>query len=66
MSTSWVYTSIVMLLFAVLVIGVPLFPEFMATGVVGRLNLGMLLYLVLQVLGPLLAFIYLKQREADQ
>lgn len=65
MSGRWIYALSVLLLFIVLVLGVPLFPEFMATGVVGRLNFGMLLYLVLQVLGPLLAFIYLKQREAD-
>lgn len=63
MSTSWVYASIVMLLFAVLVIGVPLFPEFMATPLAGPLNLGMFSFLALQILGPLLAFIYLKQRQ---
>ena len=65
MSRRWTYALSVLLLFIVLVLGVPLFPEFMATRVVGWLNLGMLLYLVLQVLGPLLAFIYLKQREAE-
>lgn len=63
MSASWVYTSIVLLLFTVLVIGVPLFPELMATPLSGRLNLGMLSFLALQILGPLLAFIYLKQRQ---
>jgi len=64
-SNKWLYALIVLLLFFFLVLGVPLFPEFMATPVVGWLNLGMLLYLVLQLLGPLLAFIYLKQREGE-
>lgn len=63
MSVSWVYALIVLLLFAVLVIGVPLFPEFMATPLSGPLNLGMLVFLALQILGPLLAFLYLKQRQ---
>ena len=65
MSRRWTYALSVLLLFIVLVLGVPLFPEFMATRAVGWLNFGMLLFLALQILGPLLAFIYLKQREAD-
>jgi len=65
LSSQWIYALIILLLFGVLVLGVPLFPEFMATPVIGWMNLGMLLYLVLQVLAPLLAFVYLKQREAE-
>ena len=65
MSSQWIYALIVLLLFGVLVLGVPLFPDRMATPVVGPLNLGMLLYLALQILVPLLSFIYLKQREAE-
>lgn len=66
MPAKWLYALVVLLLFIVLVLGVPLFPEFMAVRIAGWMNLGMLLYLALQVLGPLLAFIYLKQREAGR
>jgi len=47
------------------VLGVPLFPEFLATGIAGPMNLGMLLFLILHVLTPILAFRYLKQRQGE-
>jgi len=49
----------------VLVFGVPLFPGFMAIGVAGPMNLGMLIFLILHVLTPLLAFRYLKQSQGE-
>lgn len=66
MSRKWLYALIILFLFIALVLGVPLFPEFMAARVAGWLNLGMLLYLLLQILGPLLALVYLKQRQAGR
>jgi uncharacterized membrane protein (DUF485 family) len=65
MQRQWFYTGIVLFLFFVLVLGVPLFPEFFATGIFGPMNLGMLLFLVLHLLTPLLAFRYLKQRQGE-
>jgi len=54
MQRQWLYTGIVLFLFFVLVLGVPLFPEFLATGIAGPMNLGMLLFLILHVLTPIL------------
>jgi uncharacterized membrane protein (DUF485 family) len=65
MQSQWLYTGIVLFLFFVLVLGVPLFPEFLATGIAGPMNLGMLLFLILHVLTPILAFRYLKQRQGE-
>ena len=46
--------------------GVPLFPEFMATDIVGPMNIGMLIFLLLHILTPLLAFRYLKQLQGEK
>ncbi|MDD9890459.1 MAG: hypothetical protein OXU66_01855 [Gammaproteobacteria bacterium] len=63
MQRQWFYTGIILFLFLVLVFGVPLFPELMAIGIAGPMNLGMLIFLLLHVLTPLLAFRYLKQTQ---
>ncbi|MDE0367163.1 MAG: DUF485 domain-containing protein [Gammaproteobacteria bacterium] len=65
MRQSWLYASIVLLLFALLVVGIPLFPETLAIPVTGGFNLGALIFLVLHLLAPALAFVYLKQRRLD-
>ena len=63
MQRQWFYTGIILFLFLVLIFGVPLFPELMAIGIAGPMNLGMLIFLLLHVLTPLLAFRYLKQTQ---
>ncbi|NKB35029.1 MAG: DUF485 domain-containing protein [Pseudomonadales bacterium] len=65
MQRQWLYTGIILLLFLVLVFGIPLFPEFMAIDVAGPMNLGMLIFLLLHVLTPVLAFRYLKQIQGE-
>ena len=65
MKARWLYVGIVMLLFLILVLGVPLFPGILATPIAGWFNLGMLIYLLLCVTAPLLAFVYLKQRSRE-
>ena len=65
MQRQWVYTGIILFLFLVLVFGVPLFPDFMAIDIFGPMNLGMLVFLVLHLLTPILAFRYLKQSQGD-
>ena len=60
---SWIYASIVLLLFALLVVGIPLFPDILAVPVQGGFNLGALIFLVLHLAAPGLAFLYLKQRR---
>jgi hypothetical protein len=65
MQRQWIYTGIILFLFLVLVFGVPLFPEFMAIGIAGPMNLGMLVFLLLHVLTPVLAFRYLKQSQGE-
>ena len=62
MQRQWLYTGIALFLFFVLVLGVPLFPEFLATGIAGPMNLGMLLFLILHVLTPILDW----SKEADE
>lgn len=63
MRQSWLYASIVLLLFAVLVVGIPLFPGILAMPVQGGFNLGALIFLILHLAAPALAFVYLKQRR---
>ena len=63
MRQSWLYASIVLLLFALLVVGIPLFPETLAIPVKGGFNLGALIFLILHLAAPGLAFVYLKQRR---
>ena len=63
MRQSWLYASIVLLLFALLVVGIPLFPGILAITVRGGFNLGALIFLVLHLVAPALAFVYLRQRR---
>jgi len=65
MLRQWLYTGIILVLFLVLVFGVPLFPEFMAIDIAGPMNFGMLIFLLLHMLTPTLAFIYLKQVHGE-
>jgi len=65
MQRQWLYTSIILILFLLLVFGIPLFPDLMATVVSGPMNLGMLIFLLLHVLTPVLAFRYLKQSQGE-
>ena len=63
MSSRLLYALIVLLLFAVLVVGIPVFPGLLATPLAGWFNLGTLIFLVLHLAAPALAFIYLRQRR---
>lgn len=63
MRQSWLYASIVLLLFALLVVGIPLFPDILAIPMRGVFNLGALIFLILHLVAPGLAFLYLKQRR---
>ena len=65
MSSPFVYASIVLLLYAALVVGIPEFPGLLATPLAGWFNLGTLIFLVLHIVAPALAFIYLRQRQTD-
>lgn len=65
MVRQWLYTGVIIFLFLVLVFGVPLFPDFMAMNIAGPMNLGMLVFLLLHMLTPILAFIYLKQVHGE-
>jgi len=65
MRRQWIYTAIILFLFLLLVFGVPLFPEFMATDIFGPMNIGMLIFLLLHILTPVLAFLYLKQTQGE-
>ena len=49
-----------------IVLAVPLSSDFMARPILGWLNRGMLLFLVLHVAGPALAFVYLLRRRAER
>ena len=66
MQRQWIYTGANLFLIFLLVFGVPLFPEFMATDIVGPMNIGMLIFLLLHILTPLLAFRYLKQLQGEK
>jgi len=65
MFNKWTYALGVLALFLVLVAGVPLAAEALASEVWGQLNVGMLIFLVMHVMTPLLAFAYLRQRRRD-
>lgn len=65
MQRQWIYTGIILFLFFVLVFGVPLYPEIMAIGILGPMNLGMFVFLLLHVLTPVLAFRYLQQSQGE-
>lgn len=65
MFNKWTYALVVLALFMVLVAGVPLAADVLANEVWGQLNYGMLIFLIMHVLTPLLAFAYLRQRRGD-
>ena len=47
------------------VLGIPLFPDILAVEIIDQMNLGMLLFLMLHVLTPLLAFEHLRQKKTE-
>ena len=66
MNAKWIYTFVVLALFYSLVLAIPSSPDFMARPILGWLNRGMLLFLVLHIGGPTLAFIYLLRRRGER
>jgi uncharacterized membrane protein (DUF485 family) len=65
MPIKWIYSFVVLALFYSLVLAVPLSSEFMATPIIGWLNLGRLLFLGLHIAGPTLAFIYFLRQKNE-
>ena len=63
MQKQWLYTALILTLFMIQVLGIPLFPGILAVEITGHMNLGMLLFLLLHVLTPLLAFEYLRKKR---
>ena len=63
MQKPWLYTALILTLFMIQVLGIPLFPGILAIEIIGHMNLGMLLFLLLHVLTPLLAFEYLRKKS---
>ena len=61
MQKQLLYTGTILFLFALLVLGAPLFPGLMATNILGSINFGMATFLLLNIVTPILAFKYLKQ-----
>ena len=66
MQVQWIYTGIILSLFLLLILGIPLFPNFMGIEVFDPLNLGMLLFLSLHISAPLLAFRFLQMMKKDK
>ena len=66
MQRQLLYTGVILFLFLILVLGIPLFPSFMAKNIIGPMNLGMLIFFILHILTPLLAYCYLKQVQGEQ
>ena len=62
----WLYAGVVLLLFLVLVLGIPLFPGILGYPLSGWFNVGMLIFLVLHTLPLVLAVVHLKQRDAAE
>ena len=60
MQRQWLYTGVILSLFLMLVLGIPFFPKFMAIEILGPLNLGMSVFLLLHIVTPLHAFRYLR------
>ncbi len=60
MQRQWLYTGVILSLFLMLVLGIPFFPKVMAIEILGPLNLGMSVFLLLHIVTPLLAFRYLR------
>ena len=65
MQKQWLYTGLILTLFMIQVLGIPLFPDILAVEIIGQMNLGMLLFLMLHVLTPLLAFEDLRQKKTE-
>ena len=65
MSKAWLYTSFVLMLFIFLVVGIPGFPALLSSEIPGVRNLGTLVFLLLHLGTPALAFFYLKRRESS-
>ena len=66
MQRKWVYTGIIIFLLSILVLGIPLFPKFMAIEILGPLNLGMSVFLLLHILTPVLAFRHLQKLREEK
>ena len=61
MQKELLYTGIILVLFALLVLGIPIFPDLMARNIFGSINFGMATFLLLNIITPIFAFKYLKQ-----
>ena len=61
MQKQLLFTGTILLLFALLVLGIPIFPDLMARNIFGSINFGMATFLLLNILTPIFAFTYLKQ-----
>ena len=66
MQIPWIYTGVILSLFFMLILGIPLLPNFMGTEILGPLNLGMLVFLFLHIAAPFLAFRYLRIIKKDK
>ena len=66
MQKQWLYTGLILTLFMIQVLGIPLFPDILAVEIIGQMNLGMLLFLMLHVLTPLLAFEHLRKKKTER
>jgi len=66
MQIQWIYTGVILSLFFLLILGIPLLPNFMGIKIIGPLNLGMLIFLFLHIAAPLLAFRYLQIIKKDK
>ena len=65
MREPWLFAVLVLSLFAVLVIAIPAFPAQLEVPIWGLRDFGTLLFLLLHLGTPLLAFVYLKRREGS-
>ena len=66
MQVQWIYTGIILSLFLLLILGIPLLPNFMGIEVLEPMNLGMLIFLSLDIAAPLLAFRFLRMMKKDK
>ena len=64
MKLPWLYSAIVLVLYALLVLGIPLFPQVLAISISGWFNLGMLIFLLLHTVPLVLAVRHFRQRDA--
>ncbi len=62
----WLYSLFVLALFLVLMTGVPIFPEALSKPVAGIFNLGMVVFALLHTVPLALAWLHLKQRDAQK